>query len=801
MNPVCKSILLVPLLYFLSALPLFASQLNVNSNLESKTNPRLNSITSRIVDDFLVNEDTGKVDQYRQNIASDSSGNFRIVWLDYRNYRTDIYSQLYTSSGVPVGLNLRLTDDSTVRWRYDLAFNLNSSGNFVCVWACDCDHDSLSNVDIYAQIYDADGITSGNPIKANDDTENAYQGFPEVAIEDFGRFAVVWYDSRNGNLDIYAQRFDSTGLPIDGNFKVNDDTGPAIQQLPVIATSGYGSYVIAWSDERNGKWDIYTQRFNSSGTAIGSNFRVNDVIHMTYPGRPSVGIARSGRFVITWQDMRNGDYDIYFQLYDSAGTALGTNIRVDDDTGKADQGYPLVAIESSGNFVITWEDFRSGNSDIYAQRYNSVGNCIGKNYLVNDPLFSSFIQRFPAVATAGQQIYYAWQDNRNNRGKDIYGKVLPWNWPFPHIELSPQILNFIAVQNGALPPAQSFTILNRNGGTFNWSLSHKAAWLEVSPDSGSGDSTIISVNVNRTDSLPFASYDTIVVISPDADNNPQIIPVNYYLSPSPSGPDPGIPDTVSVERMANVPPNTHLPPLHVYLTNDEPIAAYTIPLAFPDSIHDYDVTCDSVSFAGTRTDARALDVYPVVDNNRNLLFIPAIWFAGQLDPGNGPIAKIYFSTGLNWRTEYSVPINATIWPGGAEVPQGIGLQCVDYSGQFAWTPVFKAGALEVRDQEEVAVPPHFELSQNYPNPFNPSTRIQFGVGSLKFGEPVHTALKIYNILGQLVRTLVDEEKAPGNYEAIWDGKDDSGKDVSSGIYFYQLKTEDYTSIKKMVLLR
>jgi flagellar hook assembly protein FlgD len=67
--------------------------------------------------------------------------------------------------------------------------------------------------------------------------------------------------------------------------------------------------------------------------------------------------------------------------------------------------------------------------------------------------------------------------------------------------------------------------------------------------------------------------------------------------------------------------------------------------------------------------------------------------------------------------------------------------------------------------------------------------------------PIRTTLKVYNILGQLVRTLVDEEKTPGNYDVVWDGKDDSGKEVSSGIYFYQLKTSDYTHTKKMVLLK
>jgi hypothetical protein len=101
------------------------------------------------------------------------------------------------------------------------------------------------------------------------------------------------------------------------------------------------------------------------------------------------------------------------------------------------------------------------------------------------------------------------------------------------------------------------------------------------------------------------------------------------------------------------------------------------------------------------------------------------------------------------------------------------------------------------------MPEEFELSQNYPNPLNPITTIPYTVSGSQFivHGPVHTSMKIYNILGQLVRTLVDEGKTPGKYEINWDGNDDSGKEVGSGIYFYQLRTRDYTDTKKMVLLR
>jgi len=97
----------------------------------------------------------------------------------------------------------------------------------------------------------------------------------------------------------------------------------------------------------------------------------------------------------------------------------------------------------------------------------------------------------------------------------------------------------------------------------------------------------------------------------------------------------------------------------------------------------------------------------------------------------------------------------------------------------------------------------FSLSQNYPNPFNPATTIPFQVNSSRLivHSPIHTTLTIYNILGQKVRALVDEEKLPGEYKIVWDGKDDRGNEVSSGIYFYRVKAGDEIVVKKMVLVK
>jgi hypothetical protein len=129
-----------------------------------------------------------------------------------------------------------------------------------------------------------------------------------------------------------------------------------------------------------------------------------------------------------------------------------------------------------------------------------------------------------------------------------------------------------------------------------------------------------------------------------------------------------------------------------------------------------------------------------------------------------------------------------------ESGQGAGWYIDDVQANFKPTWV---------EEEPTSVPQQFALHQNYPNPFNPSTSIRFAVDGPRFmvHRPVHTTLKIYNLRGQLVRMLLDEEKQPGRYTVIWDGKNDKGEEVASGIYFYQLITENNKATKKMVLLK
>jgi hypothetical protein len=91
-----------------------------------------------------------------------------------------------------------------------------------------------------------------------------------------------------------------------------------------------------------------------------------------------------------------------------------------------------------------------------------------------------------------------------------------------------------------------------------------------------------------------------------------------------------------------------------------------------------------------------------------------------------------------------------------------------------------------------------QLSQNYPNPFNPTTNIQFSVDK---GQETNVTIEVFNIRGQKVKTLVNENFSSGEHSVVWNGDDENGRSVGSGIYFYRMQTENFTETKKMILMK
>jgi hypothetical protein len=118
-------------------------------------------------------------------------------------------------------------------------------------------------------------------------------------------------------------------------------------------------------------------------------------------------------------------------------------------------------------------------------------------------------------------------------------------------------------------------------------------------------------------------------------------------------------------------------------------------------------------------------------------------------------------------------------------------------GHVSTLSPFVIGMVTTTGVDDEPVPNRFALHTNVPNPFNPVTTIQYDVAAP--GADVNTA--VFDVSGRLVRTLVGEHRAPGNWSVQWNGTDDRGKRVASGVYFYRMHAGSFMDTKKMVLLK
>jgi hypothetical protein len=238
----------------------------------------------------------------------------------------------------------------------------------------------------------------------------------------------------------------------------------------------------------------------------------------------------------------------------------------------------------------------------------------------------------------------------------------------------------------------------------------------------------------------------------------------------------------------------------LFLENAQGLAAGSIPLSFgkPGS----DIVCTEVSFEGSRVEH--FIQYVQKDNVNKKVLIGVIRAFDQkiqdvLPPGEGLFATLKFeSKGSEGIPQLSVT-NWQLAAGGELYFELAGANGKDfYLEQIEGKQGDRPIPLKPGSSEETAIsrPTEFNVEQNYPNPFNPETSIKFSVK-----EDAWVTLRIYNVLGQVVTTLVNEQKPAGEYVVSWNGKNRDNVDVASGVYFYRIKAGDYESVRRMTLLR
>ncbi|MEM8556795.1 MAG: T9SS type A sorting domain-containing protein [Bacteroidota bacterium] len=357
--------------------------------------------------EFQVNTFTSRRQEHPA-VAIDGDGDFIITWQSERQDNPDasgsVHAQRYASDGKPVGPEF-LVNTETLRDQQDPAVAMDADGDFVIAWRSS--NQDGSSEGIYAQRYTSDGIPAGTEFRVNTETSEA-QFDPSVAMDADGDFIVAWtslYQDGDG-YGIFAQRFNASGVAQGTEFQVNTYTTDR-QFRSSVGMDADGNFVIVWEsrgqDEPSatGGYGIYGQRYAANGTPQGSEFLVNTVT--TWLQRdPSIAMDADGDFVVVWTDSYQEDYSdgIYARRFDASGVAKGGEFNV-NTVSTGGQRTPSVAMDSDGDFVITWssQDSNSSNpplDEIYAQRFARDGTPQGTEFRVNT--YTTDPQVTPVVA-------------------------------------------------------------------------------------------------------------------------------------------------------------------------------------------------------------------------------------------------------------------------------------------------------------------------------------------------------------------------------------------------------------------
>ncbi len=276
--------------------------------------------------------------------------------------------------------------------------------------------------DIYAQRIDASGSDLWTYNGVAICTETDEQREPKIISDGDGGAVIVWGDFRNASdYDIYAQRIDSLGATQWTDNGVAICTATDHQLYSKVVTDGSGGAIIVWEDSRSDN-DIYAQRVNregvvqwtANGVAICAVASIQDGAWIVSDG--------AGGAVITWRDWRNGNSDIYAQRVNGSGVAqwTGNGVPVCMTTGQ--QMTPYAVSDGAAGAIIAYQDSRSGTYDIYAQRINAGGTVEwgADGIEINTKPDNQYLSQLTPDGAGGAVI--VWSDWRTGDDSDIYAQ-------------------------------------------------------------------------------------------------------------------------------------------------------------------------------------------------------------------------------------------------------------------------------------------------------------------------------------------------------------------------------------------
>jgi len=335
----------------------------------------ISTVSQSLPVNFQLNTDDSEENQSTPHLAVDNTYVYT-TWEDYRDgVNFTNYNQKYTFAGTK-----QWTNDiqaSTQAQALTPRTAVDASGNQYIVWS----DNSSGDYDIYIQkISSAGTVQWSSPTKVNSDTGSSNQKNPDIAYYN-NELYITWQDERNDAGDIFFNRINTSGTKLLGSdIKINSDTGSNTQTLPHIAIDTTGDAYISWLDNRNGSTDIYIDKINNTGIAQwGSEIKVNSNL-ATNISSYDIAQDNDAETHIAWTDNRNGNYDIFFQSIASSSVAVfSSDQTITTQSQSSNQESVRIDTTSTGDFMIGWHDDRSSDKDVYVLQTDNTGANVWSN--------------------------------------------------------------------------------------------------------------------------------------------------------------------------------------------------------------------------------------------------------------------------------------------------------------------------------------------------------------------------------------------------------------------------------------
>jgi hypothetical protein len=318
---------------------------------------------------------TASGNQGSQTIVSDGQGGVIITWCDDRktpgSFAYDIYAQAVDSAGSLKwsldGVAICTTSGSQ---EYPDIVSDGQDGAII-TWV---DY-RTGDYDIYTQAIDGNGNIKWAIDGLTICTAYGGQNYPRIVSDEQKGAIITWMDYRNANCDIYAQAIDSTGSMKWEMGGVAICTALGSQEWPIMISDGQGGAIVTWNDYRTGTstTDVYVQHIDNMGK---EKWALNGIAVCTVSGMQMVAsIVQDGEngSIIAWQDERNGNFDIFTQSVSSTGITKWMPNGIPICVAPNEQSNPRLVSNGYGGAIMTWIDYQNVNRDIYAQSINNEG--------------------------------------------------------------------------------------------------------------------------------------------------------------------------------------------------------------------------------------------------------------------------------------------------------------------------------------------------------------------------------------------------------------------------------------------